>query len=202
MRRISAVIFATLSLALLSSCGSRWTETEKDGYNLISQRNGRTLGYSPSSGITILEADGYAFKDLNRNGTIDPYEDWRLSAKERAADLAGRISIDETAGLMLYSEHQAVPTDSVGYWSSTYNGTTLNRSGLPHSAISDKQKKFLSEDNVRAVLLARAESARISAEWNNNLQAFCEGLGHGIPVNISSDPRHEAEAWGEFNAGS
>lgn len=103
---------------------------------------------------------------------------------------------------MLYSEHQAVPTDDYGYWGSTYNGTSLAKSGLPHSALSDKQKKFLTEDHVRAVLLVRAESPRIAAEWNNNMQALVEGLGHGIPVNISSDPRNDAEVHGEFNAGS
>ena len=31
----------------------------------------------------IIEVDGYSFKDLNDNGVLDPYEDWRLSAEER-----------------------------------------------------------------------------------------------------------------------
>ena len=173
-----------------------------EGYILVKQSRGAELGYSPESGVSLLERDGFVFKDLNRNGEVDVYEDWRRSLSERAEDLAASLSIDEIAGLMLYSEHQAVPTDSAGYWSSTYNGVSLSRSGLPHSAVSDKQKQFLSEDNLRAVLMVRAESPRIAAEWNNNLQAFCEGIGHGVPVNISSDPRHEAEAFAEFNAGS
>lgn len=184
------------------SCTNHWQEIPKEGYVLVTQSRGADLGYCPESGISLLERDGFVFKDLNRNGELDVYEDWRRPLGERAENLAALLSIDEIAGLMLYSEHQAVPTDSAGYWSSTYNGVSLSRSGLPHSAISDKQKKFLSEDNLRAVLLVRAESPRIAAEWNNNLQAFCEGIGHGIPVNISSDPRHEAEAFAEFNAGS
>ncbi len=191
-----------LLLALAASCTNRWQEIPKEGYVLVTQSRGADLGYCPESGISLLERDGFVFKDLNRNGELDVYEDWRRPLGERADNLAALLSIDEIAGLMLYSEHQAVPTDSAGYWSSTYNGVSLTRSGLPHSAISDKQKKFLSEDNLRAVLLVRAESPRIAAEWNNNLQAFCEGIGHGIPVNISSDPRHEAEAFAEFNAGS
>ena len=191
-----------LLLALAASCTNRWQEIPKEGYVLVTQSRGADLGYCPESGISLLERDGFVFKDLNRNGELDVYEDWRRPLGERAENLAALLSIDEIAGLMLYSEHQAVPTDSAGYWSSTYNGVSLTRSGLPHSAISDKQKKFLSEDNLRAVLLVRAESPRIAAEWNNNLQAFCEGIGHGIPVNISSDPRHEAEAFAEFNAGS
>lgn len=191
-----------LLLALAASCTNRWQEIPKEGYVLVTQSRGADLGYCPESGISLLERDGFVFKDLNRNGELDVYEDWRRPLADRADNLAALLSIDEIAGLMLYSEHQAVPTDSAGYWSSTYNGVSLSRSGLPHSAISDKQKKFLREDNLRAVLLVRAESPRIAAEWNNNLQAFCEGIGHGIPVNISSDPRHEAEAFAEFNAGS
>lgn len=187
---------------LTAACGPAQEEIPMEQYTLVRQKQGPDLGYSPSSGVALLRDGGKLFKDLNRNGVLDPYEDWRRPCEERARDLAGRLSIEEIAGLMLYSEHQAVPTDSVGYWSSTYNGVSLDRSGLPHSAISDKQKKFLSEDNLRHVLVVRVESPRIGAEWNNNLQAFCEGLGCGVPVNISSDPRHEAEAMAEFNAGS
>ncbi|MGM9790719.1 MAG: glycoside hydrolase family 3 protein [Candidatus Cryptobacteroides sp.] len=195
-------LIAAATMMMAASCTNHWQEIPMEGYVLVKQSRGAELGYSPESGISLLVRDGFVFKDLNRNGELDVYEDWRRPLAERAEDLAASLSIDEIAGLMLYSEHQAVPTDSAGYWSSTYNGVSLTRSGLPHSAISDKQKKFLSEDNLRAVLLVRAESPRIAAEWNNNLQAFCEGIGHGIPVNISSDPRHEAEAFAEFNAGS
>ncbi|MEG2947694.1 MAG: beta-glucosidase, partial [Bacteroidales bacterium] len=173
-----------------------------DNFMLMHQSNGPTLGLSPLSGISIIHSHGHAFKDLNRNNVLDKYEDWRLSPEERAADLSTKLSLDEIAGLMLYSSHQAVPTDSVGFWSSTYNGTSLSKSGLPISAISDKQKKFLEKDNLRAVLVVRVENPRIAAEWNNNLQAFVEGKGHGIPVNISSDPRNETKATAEYNAGS
>ena len=177
-------------LPILCACGRKWTVEPHDTYCLIRQDGGQTLGYFPGSGVRILYSDGYAFKDLNRNGILDCYEDWRYTPEERAEDLAKRLSVEEIAGLMLYSSHQAVPTDSVGYWSSTYNGTSLRESGLPHSAVSDKQRKFLRDDNLRAVLVVRDESPRIAAEWNNNMQAFVEGLGQGIPVNISSDPRY------------
>ncbi len=180
-------------LPILCACGRKWTVEPHDTYCLIRQDGGQTLGYFPGSGVRILYSDGYAFKDLNRNGILDCYEDWRYTPEERAEDLAKRLSVEEIAGLMLYSSHQAVPTDSVGYWSSTYNGTSLRESGLPHSAVSDKQRKFLRDDNLRAVLVVRVESPRIAAEWNNNMQAFVEGLGQGIPVNISSDPGMKPE---------
>ena len=53
------------------------TETTKDGWVKVVNEGGKTLGYDPNSGVTLLEDDGFAFKDLNKNGELDVYEDWR-----------------------------------------------------------------------------------------------------------------------------
>ena len=162
---------------LLAACGPKWQESEADGFKLVTQKGGATLGYTSAPLLTV---DRYAFKDLNRNGALDPYEDWRLPADARAKDLAAQLSIEEIAGLMLYSGHQAVRSPE----------------------ITDPQKKFLEEDNLRAVLVTTVESPETAARWNNNVQAFVEPLGHGIPANNSSDPRNETAATAEFNLGS
>ncbi len=190
-----------LPIMLLASCGGpRWSEVKTDnGYNLVTQKKGRTLAYAPGSGVTLLTVDGYAFKDLNRNGILDPYEDWRLSARERAQDLASKLSIEEIAGMMLYSSHQSVPSES---WSGVYGGKIFAESSAASSDLSDNQKKFLTEDNLRAVLVTTVESPAAAARWNNNMQMLVEGMGCGVPVNISSDPRHETSATAEYNYGS
>ena len=105
------------ALALCVACGPKWKAQEADGYTLITQKDGPTLGYTS---VEILQADGYAFKDLNRNGELDPYENWRLPAKDRAKDLASQLSIEEIAGLMLYSSHQAVPGSAYGFGAASY----------------------------------------------------------------------------------
>ena len=174
---------------------------DKD-FVIITQEGGKTLGYSPASGVQILTVDGLKFKDLNRNGKLDKYEDWRLPAKERAQDLASQLSIEEIAGLMLYSAHQAIPGASEGFGAATYGGKNLAESGAKPSDISDQQRKFLVEDNLRHVLITSVQSPRVAAEWNNNVQALCEGIGHGIPANNSSDPRHGTTANTEYNAGA
>lgn len=204
MKKFLGLLFALIIIvACYYEFSQKWVEiTVAEHIKIEHKWGGATLGYSPNSGVSLLEKHGCLFKDLNRNGKIDLYENWKESPEKRAKDLASRLSIDEIAGLMLYSGHQAVPMPSYGEWFAPYNGVRLEESGLPHSALTDDQKKFLREDNLRAVLVVRVESPRIAAEWNNNLQAYVEGLGHGIPVNISSDPRNEAEAWAEFNAGS
>ena len=190
-----------LPIMLLASCGGpRWSEVKTDnGYNLVTQKKGRTLAYAPGSGVTLLTVDGYAFKDLNRNGILDPYEDWRLSARERAQDLASKLSIEQIAGMMLYSSHQSVPSES---WSGVYDGKIFAESSAASSDLSDNQKKFLTEDNLRAVLVTTVESPAAAARWNNNMQMLVEGMGCGVPVNISSDPRHETSATAEYNYGS
>ena len=161
------------------------------------------MGYSPQSGVKILTEDGYAFKDLNRNDSLDAYEDWRLTAQERAADLAKKLSVEEIAGLMLYSSHQSVPMVShMGFGESTYGGKSFKESGAKPSDLSDDQKKFLRDDHLRAVLMTGVESPEVAARWNNNMQAYVEALDHGIPANTSSDPRHEAKATTEYNAGA
>ena len=151
--RLSLLTVTLLALAL-TACGPKWHESEADGYKLVVQSGGATLGYTSAP---LLIVDGFAFKDLNRNGSLDAYEDWRLPAETRAKDLASQLSIEEIAGLMLYSGHQAVRAPE----------------------ITDAQRKFLTEDNLRAVLVTTVESPEVAARWNNNVQELTESLGHG-----------------------
>ncbi|MCD7815490.1 MAG: glycoside hydrolase family 3 C-terminal domain-containing protein [Bacteroides sp.] len=193
-----------LALIGLNACSAsqKWNEEPKDRYILVTQEGGAILGYAPSSGVKLIAEDGYAFKDLNRNGKLDKYEDWRLGFEERAIDLASQLSDEEIAGLMLYSAHQQIPAQSKGYGASTYDGKPLEESGAEPSDLSDEQKAFLKDDNLRAVLITKVQSPEIAAQWNNNVQAYVEGLGHGIPANNSSDPRHETTANAEYNYGA
>jgi len=48
----------------------------------------------------VLKIDGLSFKDLNRNGALDPYEDWRLPVEKRVSDLLSRMTLEEKGGLM------------------------------------------------------------------------------------------------------
>ncbi len=176
----NVVVVGGMLIGLMACNGQKWSEQQVDSFMLVTQKEGPTLSYSPQSGVKLLTEDGYAFKDLNRNDSLDAYEDWRLTSQERAADLASKLSKEEIAGLMLYSSHQAVPS----------------------AELTEDQKKFLSKDHLRAVLITSVESPRTAAQWNNRMQAFIEGLDHGIPANTSSDPRHEAKATTEYNAGA
>ena len=112
-------------------------------FKTVSNPNGPVLGYAPSAGTKLLTIEGHIFKDLNKNGKLDRYEDWRLSAVERAKDLAGKMTVEQIAGLMLYSGHQAVPANPRGFGAATYNGKAFPESGAKPSDLTDQQKKLL-----------------------------------------------------------
>ena len=162
------------------SCKNTLVEHHYEQFTLIKQTKGPDLGYNSESGVKILRIDGYAFKDLNRNGQLDAYEDWRLTLEQRAHNLATQIDIEQIAGLMLYSPHMVV-NDSV---------------------LSDKIRTCLLNDKMRHILVTKVKNAYTAALWHNNLQALAESQPYGIPTNNSSDPRNYTEADGEFNAGS
>lgn len=174
----------------------------QENIQYITNKKGPTLGISTESGVKIIKANGLNFKDLNRNGKLDKYEDWRLSVDERAKDLASQMSLEQIAGLMLYSSHQAIPGPSEGYRRSTYGGKIFTESNAQVFDLSDQQKTFLEQDHLRHVLITTVSSPKDAAKWSNNLQRKSESLPLGIPVNISSDPRHTTLVTAEYNAGA
>ncbi|MCW5965515.1 MAG: glycoside hydrolase family 3 C-terminal domain-containing protein [Bryobacterales bacterium] len=204
-RNLTLPLRMTLIVAVLltaTACGTRWTETEWEGVKKVTNGGGKSLGYATSSGVKLLTKDGFAFKDLNRNGELDKYEDWRLPSEERARDLASKMSVKQIAGLMLYSAHQAIPGAAGRFGAARYSGKPFAESGANPWDLSDAQKEFLSNDDLRHVLITTVESPETAARWNNNVQALVEGIGLGIPANNSSDPRHRTKADAEYNAGS
>ncbi|HMG90418.1 MAG TPA: glycoside hydrolase family 3 N-terminal domain-containing protein [Chryseolinea sp.] len=202
MKKNIILIIAVVAMLSNHANAQKWTETKSGNVSIVANKGGQTLGYSAASGVKILTVDGFAFKDLNKNGKLDKYEDWRLSWDERAKDLAAQLSVEQIAGLMLYSRHQSIPAASRGFMAATYSGKPFAESGLKASDLSDQQKDFLTKDNVRHVLITSVQSPEIAAEWNNNVQALVEGLGLGIPANNSSDPRHGTDASAEYNEGA
>ena len=129
-RLVSAGILLSCCLSL-TSC-KKWSESGTGTTRTVTNKGGQTVAYSTTSGIRLIFDKGFAFKDLNRNGKLDPYEDWRLPADQRATDLASKMSIPQIAGLMLYSAHQAIPAAG-GRFSSTYHGKPFAESGAKAS---------------------------------------------------------------------
>lgn len=152
----------------LGSGEVKWSEEKTaDGWMKVTNQGGATLGYSPDSGVKLIQVDGLAFKDLNRNGKLDLYEDWRQDAQIRAERLAEEMNIAAIAGLMLYSNALDVS-----------------------SGITESDRSAL-DFGVRSFLNFAEDSpaANIQAEWNNEMQAYAENSAFGIPVMVGTNPR-------------
>ena len=127
----------------------------------------------------LLTVDGLTFKDLDRNGKLDPYEDWRLPADVRVADLVQRMNLEELAGLMV---HGTLPSSG-----------PLAPLGVGKEYDLVKVRQFIEENHINAFITRLNGSAEFFAKQNNEVQAIAESSRWGIPVTISSDPRHHFE---------
>lgn len=176
----------------------RYRINQREEYCEIRNQGGPILGMK---NIKIKEQDGLAFKNLSGREELLPYEDWRLGAEKRAEDLASRLSLEEIAGLMLYSPHQMVPFRPGTPFKGHYGGRDYEEGIVPPWELTDEQIDFLRKEHIRNILLKNMEDAAVTAKWVNNLQAAAEKEPWGIPVSISSDPRHAAAGRGmEFSS--
>ena len=189
---------ALSAIVLLCSCNTEVSETRNGTVVFVTQSHGPVLGYDSASGVSVITRGGRCFKDMDRNGVIDKYEDWTLNPVIRTDDLVSKLSIEEIAGLMLCSHMQNVPGTDANH----YGGKVFRESGAQPYDLTDEQKVFLKDDNLRSVLLAATSDLETQVRWQNSVQSYVEGFGHGIPVAILSDPRHSAKSTMEFEAGS
>ena len=120
-------------------------------------------------GVTpILEKDGLKFKDLNKNGALDAYEDWRLSSEERTADLLAQMSGAEMALTLSHG----------GWGDFTTEALTAE----------DGSATFLMAGGRGGVTRQIARGIGDHAKWANAIQACAESCFYGIPGMISIDP--------------
>lgn len=152
----------------------------------------------------IISIGKLQFKDLNRNDSVDQYEDWRLPYAVRAKDLVSRMSVEQKVGFMLISS-----TRLKNDWSfeapktkepitSDFNESDLvqtmnmfSKQPLPVPIMSASgTTKAVTEYKLRHFILRANTSTRTIAEWSNKLQALCESDGLGIPAIVASNPRN------------
>jgi beta-glucosidase-like glycosyl hydrolase len=126
--------------------------------------------------VRMTSPEGVEYRDLNGNGQMDPYEDPRRPVDERVEDLLGRMSLEEKAGLMFQTVIEA------GADGSLIEGPGAISKSPTSVVVRDKH---LSHFNVHVL-----EDARMAARWHNALQTLAEQTPHGIPVTVSTDPRH------------
>jgi beta-glucosidase len=121
------------------------------------------------------------FRDLNHNGTMEPYEDPGRPAAERVEDLLGRMTVEEKAGLLFHPIITPGPDGSV---------TEAPRSLSVEAPAADRiTGRLVSHFNA-----VQLRSARETALWHNRLQEAAASTRLGIPVTLSSDPVHSSRS--------
>ena len=117
---------------------------------------------------SVLEADGYQFIDLNGNGELDVYEDWRQDAETRAADLVSQMTVREKIAQMQHP---------------TY---------LPRAdgKIAPYLKDYCSEYGIGMLLIRELNSVEAAATTMNTIQEYAEASRLGVPVLVSMDSVH------------
>ena len=108
---------------------------------------------------SIIEVDGYQFKDLNDNGELDVYEDWRKTPEERADDLLSQMDATQKASQMV------------------------------HLTLVSKKDSWFTDNNVGFALVYEYvfDSAYDAAVRTNEIQELSESSALGIPVIFSMD---------------
>jgi len=129
--------------------------------------------------VPLLNVGGLQFKDLDRNGHLDPYEDWRLSPSRRAADLLWRMTLEEKVGTLFHSNAPGI------------NGPVgLSTRGYDFAALT----KLITERHITSYITRLAVSPETLARENNRVQEVAESSRLGVPVSISSDPRNHFQS--------
>jgi len=155
----------------LGSGKVKWEESlTPDGWTLVTNEGGATLGYSKSSGLQLIQVDRYAFKDLNRNNLLDQFEDWRVDFKTRAASIVKEIPVDQMMGMKMNP-----------FGIGSVNAVALGDDIRNRLEIGYRQLRAPGTNTT----------GKVKASWNNMVQEYIESLDSivCIPAVWIADPR-------------
>lgn len=162
-------LFVIIGLLVLVYAIYYWREIRPE---IKTRHNLSLLGEEAPS----LKDGEIRYRDLNKNGRIDPYEDPRCPMEDRVEDLLAQMTLEEKAGMMF---HTMIGMNEDG--SLQERGSLIPMPQSSHLIASRLMNHF----NV----LQTAEPRQM-AEWHNRIQKLAEQTRLGIPITISSDPRH------------
>jgi len=135
------------------------------------------MSVSLSNYFTI---DGESFRDLDHDGILSPFEDWRLTPHDRAIDLVSRLSLDEKIGLLLHGTLRAEGPLGIAGIGETYDTATI--------------ADLMNTQHISSAISRLGVTPRRLAELHNELQALAARTRFSIPLSISTDPRNHFSA--------
>lgn len=169
----------------------------------------------------LITVDGLTFRDLDGDGQLAPYEDWRLPVSERVADLVGRMTVPEKAGLLLITSHYMGGSTELAHYLTGGEPVTSADGLLNESRVEIAENIFaapgtgfrkfdppsldvaastegIMELGLRYLIVRDNPPVDKLAVWSNRLQEIAEGSRLGIPVVLVSNPRNHVSDIGAF----
>lgn len=159
-----AVGLTTMALAAGTAVSAQAMPTPEE-----SSPVGTTQPVLSTRGVPIITVEGLKFRDLDRDGRLTPYEDWRLTPAQRAADLLSRMTAEQKAGMLVHSWR--LPQTATGF--------DLN---YVRTLVADR--------HMNTLITSLAVEPKLIAEATNSVQAIAEEQPLAIPVAFSTDPRN------------
>ena len=142
--------------------------------------NAQNMALVGKEAPTITVA-GHSFRDLNKNGKLDPYEDSRAPLASRVDNLVSQMNLAEKAGLMFITMSAMNNDGSLSNTTSIFN---------PFSLLLEANSSMVAKKKMNHFNTMQSPSPEAMIAWNNNIQKLAERTRLGIPVTIATDPRH------------
>jgi beta-glucosidase len=146
---------------------------------ILKYRRGlREIEQQLTAEAATINSGSQVFRDLNKNGQLDIYEDPTRPVDERVEDLLNQMTLEEKAGLMFQPMINA-----------------RKRGGLvevPNMMMPVGTSEMVVNRHIKHFNIVRGSSVEDTAAWYNNIQKLAERTRLGIPITISTDPRHSA----------
>jgi len=148
-------------------------------------RVGNTLPDTVMAQSTLIRTEGnFAYRDLNKNGQLDVYEDSRQPMEDRVQDLLKKMTLEEKAGMMFYSPVRVNADGSIEDKPAKDFLASISPVG-----ITQIDKNHITHFNLFGV-----PAPDTLAMWYNSIQKYEEKTRLGIPLTIASDPRNQGSA--------
>jgi len=181
MKKILIILFAVIQF----SCTKGWVKLQYEDIITVENfswfEDGPDLKFNNSSGVDIIINNSFAFKDLNKNGKLDDYENWTLPIDKRVDDLISKMTVEEKAGSMFI--HIAFVGE---------NGEMVESpiESNPFSAAIPSMPLMLNKLKMNHFNIFNVVTKENMLKWSNMVQQIGEKSRLGIPITIASDPRH------------
>ena len=198
---LAVAIPLSMFLALPAASAAQAPHQAPAAHNAPSVSNEGNHGRPPKLEARVkdtIKHKGRTFKDLNDNGKLDTYEDWRKPAEDRAADLVSQMTLDEKSGLML------IDTLNAACDADTQTRGTLDPNATDYIN-NQKMHRFVFRNTVTSEDKATCGSAsggfqastsltpQEAAEYMNTVQELGEGTRLGIPMLYKSNARNHID---------